>query len=177
MNTIDVNRHSKLGEMLSVYPHLEDLLQSLSPIYKNLKNPILRKTVLKIATLEKVAQVGGLDVYYVVNTLRNAVGQEPILPEDEDAEKNKVAVVNNAPEWAEGNPVKVIDGVEMLDRGEHPLGLVMQTMSQIQPGEYIILKTNFKPMPLIEKMEEAGYKVHHQIENQNPAVHLTFIGK
>ncbi|MHB2156228.1 DUF1858 domain-containing protein [Calditrichota bacterium GD2] len=177
MNVLDINRHVKLGEVFEAYPQLEDIIKTVSPVYKNLSNPILRKTVLKIATLEKVAQVGGVDVYHLVNILRTEVGQEPIAPNEEESARAEAPAVNDAPEWINGQPARVIDGVEMLNRGVHPLSDVMQTMNTLPAGQYILLKTNFKPIPLIEKMVEAGYRVHHQVEEGKPDSHLTYIGK
>ena len=53
---------TKINDLLKQYPFLEDFLVTLSPKFKGLKNPILRKTVGKMATLSKVADVGGLDL-------------------------------------------------------------------------------------------------------------------
>lgn len=40
-----ITPETKVGDMLDCYPELLDTLISLSDRYKNLKNPILRKTV------------------------------------------------------------------------------------------------------------------------------------
>ncbi len=173
MNQLEINKFTKLGELFKAYPQTEETLKSLSPLYKNLENPILRKTVMKIATLEKVAQVGGLKVTDVVNVLRQNVGQPPLQAE----EAPQVEANHDVPGWAAGKPELVVDGVEMLNRGEHPLGLVMQTMQRLEAGKFILLKTNFEPAPLIEKMNDAGYKVHHTVIKENPQEHFTYIGK
>ena len=52
---------TKIDDLLKQYPYLVDFLITLSPKFKNLTNPVLRKTVGKIATLEKAAAIGGLD--------------------------------------------------------------------------------------------------------------------
>ncbi|RMD88654.1 MAG: DUF1858 domain-containing protein [Calditrichaeota bacterium] len=173
MNQLEINKYTKLGELFKAFPQTEETLKSLSPLYKNLENPILRKTVMKIATLEKVARVGGLNVYDVVNVLRQNVGQPPLQPEEETT----VETNEDVPDWASGKPELVVDGVEMLNRGEHPLGLVMQTMQRLEAGKFILLKTNFEPAPLIEKMTNAGYKVHHTVNKTNPQERFTYIGK
>jgi len=173
MQQLEINKFTKLEEIFKTYPQTEETLKSLSPLYKNLENPILRRTVTKIATLEKVASVSGLDVYDVVNVLRQSVGQPPLETEQESQEELNTDV----PDWAKGKPELIIDGVEMLNRGEHPLGLAMQTMQKLEPGQFILLKTNFEPAPLIEQMINAGYKVHHSVNKNNAQERLTFIGK
>ena len=46
--------------------------------YRNLTNPILRKTVAPRTPLRLAAQMGGVDLALLVNTLRQAVGQPPL---------------------------------------------------------------------------------------------------
>lgn len=48
---IQITPQTKVGELLDAFPELEETLFSLSPKFKHLKNPMLRKTVAKVATL------------------------------------------------------------------------------------------------------------------------------
>ena len=57
-----IDANTKIDDLLKEYPFLEEVLIRLSPKFKSLKNPIMRKTIGKVATLGKVAGVGGLDV-------------------------------------------------------------------------------------------------------------------
>jgi DUF438 domain-containing protein len=57
-----IDANTKIDDLLKEYPFLEEFLIRLSPKFKSLKNPIMRKTIGKVATLGKVAGVGGLDV-------------------------------------------------------------------------------------------------------------------
>ncbi|MDX1708477.1 MAG: DUF438 domain-containing protein, partial [Desulfobacterales bacterium] len=58
---MEINANTKIDDLLKQYPFLEDFLVALSPKFKGLKNPIMRKTIGKVATLGKVAGIGGLD--------------------------------------------------------------------------------------------------------------------
>ena len=64
-----INAKTKIDDLLKQYPYLLDFLVALSPKFKNLKNPVLRKTVGKVATLEKAAAIGGLDANELVAAL------------------------------------------------------------------------------------------------------------
>jgi len=59
---MEITSQSKLYDVLAAYPELEAQIVKIAPPFKNLKNPVLRRTVGRIATLEKVAQIGGMDV-------------------------------------------------------------------------------------------------------------------
>jgi DUF438 domain-containing protein len=59
---MEINATTKIDNLLKEYPFLEDFLVKLSPKFKGLKNPIMRKTIGKVATLSKIAGIGGLDL-------------------------------------------------------------------------------------------------------------------
>ncbi|MDD4434532.1 MAG: DUF1858 domain-containing protein, partial [Parabacteroides sp.] len=48
----------KVAELLNDYPEIEDTLLSLSPAFAKLRNPVLRKTVARVTTLQQAAKVG-----------------------------------------------------------------------------------------------------------------------
>ena len=47
----EITPQTMVGDMLENYPELEDKLIEIAPVFKKLKNPILRKTVAKVATV------------------------------------------------------------------------------------------------------------------------------
>jgi DUF438 domain-containing protein len=53
---------SKLDPLLEGYPFLLEFLARYSPKFQKLRNPILRKTVGKVATLDQVARMGDIPV-------------------------------------------------------------------------------------------------------------------
>ncbi len=174
MSTLEINRSTKVGELIENFPQMEQVLMEISPIFQKLKNPMLRRTVGKIASLEKVAEIGGIPPIQLVNQLRSVVGQPPIEVDDVES---KMPVVTQNSHGLQGEPVEVIDGVAMLDRGEHPLGHIQQRMREIEKGQFLLLVTNFKPQPLIEAMEGQGFKVIYKVDEKDRSRHLTYIVK
>jgi hypothetical protein len=67
---------SRIGELLERWPHLESVLTELSPHLKALRNPVLRRTVAKVATeagehpmphvMADLAQLEDAQVYQVI---------------------------------------------------------------------------------------------------------------
>jgi hypothetical protein len=66
----------KVAELLEAWPELEEVLIRLAPAFRRLKNPVLRRTVARVATLEQAAGVGGVAVRDLVGALRRAAGIE-----------------------------------------------------------------------------------------------------
>lgn len=163
----------KLFDLLAEYPDLEEKIIHIAPPFKNLKNPVLRRTVGKLATLEKVALIGNLEVNEFLNTLRREVGQEEIGGE------RPVTVTRREgePGWIAEQPAETIDGTEMLSRGVHPLSHVNERMKKLEKNRFLLLLTNFKPLPLIEAMEKQDYEVFYKTDPDNADQHLTFIRK
>ena len=170
---MEITSQSKLFDVLEAYPELEAQIINIAPPFQNLKNPVLRRTVGKIATLEKVAQVGGMDAGKLVNTLRRAVGQAEIAGEATASFKVEIPRVENDPEWMAGEPQFTVNGSELLQRGEVPLGRVNELLGKLEAGSYILLVTNFEPSPIIEAMQKQNRTVFHKITGGEQ--HLTFI--
>jgi len=59
---MEISEKTKIDDLLNQYPFLLDFFINKSPHFKNLKNPIMRKTIGKVATLSRVAAMGNLDL-------------------------------------------------------------------------------------------------------------------
>ena len=70
MNTLIITPKTKVLELIETYPELEDVLIQYAPAFKNLKNPVLRRTVAKIATLQQAASIGGVKTEELINRLQ-----------------------------------------------------------------------------------------------------------
>jgi hypothetical protein len=170
---MNINASTRLFDLLAEYPKLEEKIVGIAPPFAKLKTPVLRRTVGKLATLEKVAMMGDLDVNQFLNTLRREVGQ----PELGSETKIEIEPRDGDPEWIKGQPVEIVDGSEMLNRGVHPLNHINEVMQSLGSGQFILLKTNFRPLPLFEAMEKQNYAVHSVADAQDPGQHYTYIGK
>ncbi len=153
---IIINADTKLFDILEAYPELEDYIMGLAPPYKNLKKPILRRTIGKLATIDKVAKIGGLKTTELINNLRGKVGQ-PLLEDEFNPIETEIKSI---PDWVNGEPVTIINGIELLEQGIHPLNIIINEMTKLSSGQFILLITNFLPVPLIDAMEKAGHLVN-----------------
>ena len=75
-----INANTKIDDLLNEYPFLEDFLVTLSPKFKGLKNPIMRKTIGKVATLGKVAGIGDLDLDEFLAALTKEIDRQTGKP-------------------------------------------------------------------------------------------------
>ena len=73
---MQLNARTKIDDLLKQYPFLLDFLITLSPAFKNLKNPVMRKTIGKVASLEKAAGIGGLEVENLISALNAEIKKQ-----------------------------------------------------------------------------------------------------
>ena len=59
---MELSPKTKVNDLIARYPFLKDFLINLNPEFKMLDNPFMRKTVGRIASLGKVAMIGGMEV-------------------------------------------------------------------------------------------------------------------
>jgi len=57
-----LNANTKIDDLLKEYPFLMEFLIARSSKFKLLENPIMRKTMGKVATLSQAASVGGIEI-------------------------------------------------------------------------------------------------------------------
>lgn len=171
--TLSITPETRVGELLDAYPAIEPVLIGLAPAFEKLRNPVLRKTVAKLATLEQAARIGGVELPKLVSELRKAAGLGAELPVLQAAPPANCA---NAPEWLSTAPVAVdIDADAMLERGVHPVGKVKESVAALEPGTVVRLRTSFRPEPLIELMRRSGAEVYSA--ETAPGRHTTWFGR
>lgn len=165
-----INPRTKVLQLIETYPQLEDVMINFVPAFKKLKNPVLRRTVARVVTLQQAAAIGNVKVEELVNLLRKEVGQDTI----ESAEE---AVYNTEkPEWFDPSEVKIeLDIREMLDAGEHPVNQVISDLRKLQPGEIFHLIAPFVPIPLIDKT--ISLDIDHWIDQQKEGLYSVYFTK
>ncbi|HHM23734.1 MAG TPA: DUF1858 domain-containing protein [Bacteroidetes bacterium] len=152
---VEITPDTRLGLLLKAYPELEEVLMGLSPEFARLRNPVLRRTVAKVATLRQVAQLGGLPLGELINTLRKAAGKEEIETLEEWQ-----AEAGEPPDWLrQGKLVRRLDARPILEEGGHPVEQVSQEVERLKPGEIFELLVPFEPAPLIELIQKKGFRV------------------
>lgn len=146
---------TKILELIETYPELEDILIEAAPAFKKLKNPVLRKTVAKVATVQQAAAIGNLKVQELVNRLRKKVGQNTFS----ENEAGDIGINYRKPDWFKEEKItNRFDARVMLEEGEMPVHQVMSDLKSLQNDQIYELTVPLLTVPLIEKAESLGCK-------------------
>ncbi len=73
---MELNPGTKLFKLIDKYPFLVDFLVEYNDHFKKLKNPVLRNTMGRIATLQMVASMGSVDIKKLINDIAGAISRE-----------------------------------------------------------------------------------------------------
>lgn len=154
--TLPITPETKVGALLEAYPELEERLIELAPAFKKLKNPVLRRTVAKVATLAQAARVAGLNPRELVTALREAAGQQPLG--EADPERPDTAGQHA---WLQSlRVVARIDAEQLLEAGTNPLQALNAPLSSLGADEAISVTSSFVPAPLIDAVAARGFVCH-----------------
>ncbi len=139
---MQINAKTKIDGLLKQYPFLEDFLITLSPKFKGLKNPIMRKTMGKVASLEMAASISGLKLDSLISSLTTEIEKQGA----------RVDTGSEAAPASQGEP--------LTDPNERRAALKGIIKDLHDGGDMEVLKTRFKDLiqgvdaPEIAKMEQ-----------------------
>ena len=152
---MEITPDTKIGDLLETWPRLEETLIELSPTFAKLRNPVLRRTVAKVATVRQAALVGGVALGKMINTLRAAAGLGAAGEETPDSGD----MAFGRPEWVVDERVAAsLDARPLLDGGENPMAQVLGALDRLKAGEVFLLVTPFTPAPLIDMAARRGFR-------------------
>ena len=151
MSELIITPKTKVLEVVEAYPELEDILIHYVPAFKRLKNPVLRRTVGRVATLQQAAALGEVSVEDLINELRNEVGQD-LYSGDAGT-----VYTTEKPDWFSEELVESeFDTREMLAAGEQPVNQAMADLKDLSQGRIYRLVAPFLPAPLMDKASSLG---------------------
>ncbi len=151
---LQITPKTKVGELLDHFPELEEVLIEMVPTFKKLKNPILRKTIARVTSLQQAALVGGIALDQLINNLRKEVGQEN-MDHSHPTHIENIA----APDWFAAEKITfTFDAREIIAGGGHPLPEVLAGANKVGDGQIYELLTPFLPAPLIDKVKAMGFQ-------------------
>ena len=169
-----INPQMKVGTFLDQYPELEETLIGMAPAFGKLKNPILRRTIARVATLQQAALTGDVSVSELINRLREAAGQS--AHEETSMESGQQNMNSDEPDWlTNATERREFDARPMLERGAHPLQEVFGRLNDLPAGAVLELITPFHPAPLVDAVRAKGWNTSSRKEA--PDRFVTSIGR
>ena len=150
----NINLQTKVATLLEHYPELEETLIELSPIFSKLKNPILRRTVARVTSLQQVAEIANISPPELIIKLRAKIGLNDSTVEYEYNES-----VSKPPAWFNESKIKTYyDACPIIEAGKSPMQDILKLAKELEDGTILQVSTPFKPIPIIDILRSKGFK-------------------
>lgn len=75
-NKYNIDSETVIGDLVKDYPYIKDFLLNLSPKYEKLRNPILFKTMSKMATMDMISKKGGFTTQELISKIVEKIDAE-----------------------------------------------------------------------------------------------------
>lgn len=151
-----VTAETTVARALSADPSLLDRLVAFHPRFAKLRNPILRRTMAKLATFADAARVTGVPLPALLDVANGAPAAAPAdcVPAGEPAKAR--------PEWAASldRAAANLDVRPILAAGEDPFTRIMGIVAKLAPGTPLVLDAPFDPAPLRRVLAQKGFADH-----------------
>jgi hypothetical protein len=131
------------------------VLISMSPVFAKLRNPILRKTVARVATIQQISVVGSIPVEQIINRLRRETGQDELQVGEEETGQPR----EEAPVWFSETRISArFDASPVINSGGSPMAEVLRLANSLGKDQILELRTPFVPAPILDMLSEKGFK-------------------
>ena len=152
---MEIDLQTKIADLLKFYPDLEDTLLELSPAFAKLRNPILRRTVAKVTSIQQAAKIAGISPSVMVQTLRKAA-RLATVDSIETYENNQQ---DPMPEWFDEIKITTrFDASPIINAGESPMREILRLSKELQEDAIMELTAPFRPEPIIDILKSKGFK-------------------
>lgn len=165
-----IQRSDRVAEVLRQDERLIETFVAASPVFERLRNPLMRKTMARLTTVEQAAHVAGLDPDLLTERLNRALSGEPEPMASLDAagkspttstEREPMSSIQSSapPALAAIPPERIVDldVREDLRNGREPFSRIMAARREVPPGGMLRLRATFEPVPLYAVMAKQGF--------------------
>lgn len=154
---IKINEKTKIATLLKENSEALEVLVQLSPDFKKLKNPILRKLMAGRTNIAMAANIGKCspeDFYTALAPLGFIYeGEEN---ENTNEEKKKKKAYREFLIATKGKEEIYLDARPIINENAVPLRIIQQYINKLTTNQYLKLKNSFEPVPLILLLKKQG---------------------
>lgn len=155
-----INEQTKIAALIKHHPDALETIVTLSPDFKKLRNPLLRKLMAGRTSIAMASKIGGCTPEDFFKALA-PLGFEADM-------KNSIAQEDTVPNLPMPNYLKSLkpeqiinfDVRNMLAEGNDPLRAIQEKVKALNQGEALLIVNNFEPVPLIKLLEKQGFSSH-----------------
>lgn len=151
-----INPQTKIADLIKSHPDALEAIITLSPDFKKLRNPVLRKLMAGRTSISMAARIGGCkpDDFFDILKPLGFVSDHSVQEEEIIHRKSLKEFVKDI----EAAHIIPLDVRAMLAEGNDPLRLIQQHIKELKNGQVLKIINTFEPTPLIKLLEKQGFE-------------------
>ncbi|HEU4554927.1 MAG TPA: DUF2249 domain-containing protein [Chitinophaga sp.] len=148
-----INANTKIAAILKQEPAALEAIISISSRFEQLRNPLLRKLMAGRTSIAMASKIGNCSINAFFEKLR------PLGFEVNENVAAAAAAPATPPPVAPGAVIE-LDVRPAIAAGNDPLGIIMEEVKALEPGQALKIINTFEPAPLIVLLERQGFTSH-----------------
>jgi uncharacterized protein (DUF2249 family) len=161
-----INKQTKIAALLKYHPDALQAIVKLSPDFKKLRNPVLRKLMAGRTSIAMAARIGGCrpeDFFEKLKPLGFEIDLQTPGAEETTGESRPIPVFLRQLKKTDLVP---LDVRPVLASGMDPLKQIQQQVRQLKPGQVLKIINSFEPVPLLKLLEKQGFHTYMDQVNE-----------
>jgi uncharacterized protein (DUF2249 family) len=173
---MNISANTRISYLIKQNPAAIDAIVSINKHFEKLRNPVLRKILASRVTIADAAKIGGCTVNYFFEKLlplgfKINSDTSQISTSVETANESQVFMK----EVASSNTT-TLDVRADIASGKDPFQKIMNTLSSVPQGNFLLIINSFEPIPLINILKKKGFEYYTE-QHQEDLFHTYFIGR
>lgn len=161
-----INKHTKVSVVIKHNMGAIDVIASINPHFKKLKNPVLRALLAPRVSLMEAAKIGKCDINILFKKLQTL----GFIVQDSTFEE--VEVENNTFDICDFKVVKSIDVRPIIKNSEDPFLLLIDASKKLNTGETLEVINSFEPIPLIRILSKKGFSCNTIVKDGSYFIYI-----
>ena len=146
-----INSQTKISVLIKHNMEAIDVIASINPHFKKLKNPILRALLAPRVNIAEASKIGKCSIDVMFEKLKS-IGFSIDTNEKDTQEEINLTNVNK-----EIIPTKSIDVRPIIKKGEDPFLIILNAAKNLKKDETLEVINSFEPIPLIRIFRQKGF--------------------
>lgn len=170
-----INANTKISSLLKENPDALEAIVSISPTFKKLRNPILRKVMAGRTSIGLASKLGHCSIESFFTKLEPLGFEIDRSTEFVIGKKEEIPVPDFLKNINRENIVK-LDVRQVISSGQDPLKLILQEINELRPGNVLNIINSFEPTPLMQLLGKQGFESYSEVISDE-LVHTYFYKK
>lgn len=154
-----ITRDTTIARLLDEHPQLLEFLAGYHAHFEKLRNRLLRRVMAPRVTVADAARIAGVAEDELLGALQRAAGVAPPAECGGDTTPGAAWVPTPQPPALEAlSPAGLVhlDVRDDIRRGAEPFARIMAAVKTLAPGQAVVLRAPFEPVPLYDVLGKRG---------------------